>query len=183
MRSPQLPPPPTPRSAESRAGSVTLEGMNSVPRRITRARVAAAVAGAFLLAGSLSACSGTPIDNIIGGAVDRAVDEALGGDVDISTDGRVPSGFPESVPLLEGTVVGGASGGGAGWTVVVRADSVDQFADAQAALEGAGYTANTSNADADSAFGSYSGSEFNVQLTFATDTEGVVTAVYVVTPA
>lgn len=153
--------------------------------RARRTLVGAAIAVA--LTGALAGCSGTPLDNIVGGAVggavDRAIEEAVGGDVDISTDGQVPSGFPESVPLVDGTVIGGAAGGGAGWTVVIQPDSVDRFAEAQTALEGAGFTTNASNADAASAFGSFSGAEYNVQLTFATDTEGLVTAVYIVTPA
>ncbi|BDI23503.1 hypothetical protein [Herbiconiux sp. L3-i23] len=151
--------------------------------RVRIRRSVAAGAVALALTGALAGCSGTPLDNIVGGAVDRAIEEAVGGDVDISTDGQVPDGFPESIPLVDGTVVGGAAGGGAGWTVVIQPDSVDRFAEAQTALEGAGFTANASNADADSAFGSFTGTNYNLQLTFSTDAEGVVTAVYVVTPA
>lgn len=145
-------------------------------------RALAGIAGIALAAG-LVACSGSPIDNIVGGAVDRAIEEAVGGDVDISTDGRVPEGFPDSVPLVDGEVIGGAAGGGAGWTVVIRPDSVDRFDEAKTALEAAGFMATTSNADASSAFGSFTGADHNVQLTFSSDTDGVVTAVYVVTPA
>jgi hypothetical protein len=138
---------------------------------------------AVALAGGLVGCSGSPIDNIVGGAVDRAIEEAVGGDVDISTDGQIPEGFPETVPLVDGDVVGGAAGGAAGWTVVIRPDSVDRFADAKSALEGAGFTATASNSDATSGFGSFTGTDYNVQLTFSSDTDGIVTAIYVVTPA
>jgi hypothetical protein len=138
---------------------------------------------AVALATAVAGCTSNPIENIVGGAVDQAVEEAVGGPVDVSTDGNVPDGFPEAVPLVEGTVIGGAGGGDLGWTVAITADSIDRFAEAQTALEEAGFTTNTSNADTDSAFGSYSGNGHNVQLTFATDTDGVVTAVYVVTAA
>jgi len=159
--------------------------------RTIRAIVLRAVAGGVLavgLSGTLVGCSGTPIDNMIGGAVDgaleRALEEARDAGIDVSTDGGIPEGFPtDAVPLIEGTVVGGGSGGGIGWVVVVNADSMDRFADAQSALEQAGYAANVSNADDKSAFGSFAGADYNVQLTFSTDTDGVVSATYVVTPA
>ncbi|MFD1714273.1 hypothetical protein ACFSBZ_07320 [Amnibacterium flavum] len=144
-------------------------------------RFLAAAALSIALLTSVSACSGNPLENIVGGAVDKAIEEAVGGDVDISTDGQISEGFPDSIPLVEGTVVGGAAGGGAGWTVIIQPGSADAYNDAKAALEGAGFTADVSNADGNSAFGSFSGTEYNVQLTFATDTDGVVTAVYVVT--
>ena len=142
---------------------------------MTRPRLILPVA--LLAALTLTACS-TPIDNIVGGAVDRAVEETLGQGVDITTDGRLPE-----IPLVEGTIVGGATGADAGWTVVVRPDSADRFAEAEQKLVEAGYTVTASNSDASSAFGSYSGNGYNVQVLVGTDGDGQVTATYIVTNA
>jgi hypothetical protein len=172
------------------------------PRRVpirskSLLRPAAALALAAGLVGGLTACgSGSPVDNIVGGAIDssvegltgtvqQAVEDAAGevlGGAGITTDGTLPESFPSDVPLVEGTVRGGGAGPeGSGWVAQVTV-APDAFAAAQQRLEEAGYTASGVDSDADSGFGTFTGTAHRVVLTVSTDTEGVSTATYVVTP-
>jgi len=172
------------------------------PRRVLTSpksllRPIAALALSAGLVGGLTACgSGSPVDNIVGGAIDssvegltgtvqQAVEDAAGevlGGAGVTTDGTLPESFPSDVPLVEGTVRGGGSGPeGSGWVAQVTV-APDAFAAAQQRLEQAGYTASGVDSDADSGFGTFTGSTYRVLLTVSTDTEGVSTATYVVTP-
>jgi len=150
-----------------------------------------------------SGCSGNPLDNIVEGVIGSGVDEvtqgideltqgldesvrglvgdALGG-AEFSANGEVPPSFPKGIPLLEGDIVGGAGGpGGVGWVVQVRVIDASAFEGAQAALEGAGFTASNMSSDATSAFGTFTGAEYVVNVAIAT-TADETTATYVVTP-
>jgi len=128
-------------------------------------------------------------ENIVGGVVSEAqnqagdaISEALGG-AGVSTDGELPSGFPSDVVPVVGEVQGGGSGPDSSGWVVLTTLTGDDFASAQAALEGAGYEASAVNSDADSGFGTFTLAPYTVVLTVATDTEGATTATYVVTPS
>jgi len=126
-------------------------------------------------------------ENMVNGVVDEAqnqagdaISEALGG-AGVTTDGQLPSGFPSDEIPVVGEVQGGGSGpDSSGWVVVTTLGS-DDFASAQAALEGAGYVPSAVNSDADSGFGTFTLAPYTVVLTVATDTDGVSTATYVVT--
>jgi len=167
--------------------------MTTSPARIARPLlIAFAIATIPLLAG----CS--VAENMVNGVVSEAQDqaddaiseaqkqagdalsEALGGAA-FSTDGQLPSGFPADTIPVVGDVQGGVSGpDGSGWGV--RTTLVgDDFASAQAALEGAGFTSSAVNSDADSGFGTFTLEPHTVVLTVSTATDGVVTANYVVT--
>lgn len=151
----------------------------SLATRLTVATVLALGLGA-----GLTACSGTPVDNIVEGVVGDQVREALGGDVDIATDGQLPAGYPADAVPVTGDVQGGASAGGAGgagWTVLTTVTGTDSFAEAKAALEGAGFTTNAEDIDASSGYASFDSAEYDVNLTYST-VDGVVTATYIVTP-
>ena len=126
-------------------------------------------------------------ENMVNGVVDEAqsqagdaISEALGG-AGISSDGELPGGFPsDAVPLVGEVQGGGSAPDASGW--VVRTILVgDDFASAQAALEGAGYESSAVNADADSGFGTFTLAPYSVLLTVATDADGEMTATYVVT--
>jgi hypothetical protein len=166
--------------------------------RTPRARLVRS-ASALLLAGGvvvgLTACGeGSMVDNIVGSAVDQGVESVRGtvedavGDVlggaSVSTDGTLPESFPADVPLLDGTVRGGGAGPeGTGWVAQLTAGSLDDFAAAQAQLEGAGYTASGVNVDGDTALGTFTGPTYRVLLTLTTQSsDGTVVATYVVTP-
>ncbi|UTT62854.1 hypothetical protein [Microcella humidisoli] len=157
----------------------------------------AAAAIVIALATGTSACStGTPIDNIVEGLVQQGVDQLVGGideqirglvddvlgGVELTGDGEVPASFPAEVPLTGAVLGGGAGPEGSGWVVRTQLDGGLGFADAAAALEQAGFTASGVSSDATSGYGAYSGAAYRVDLSVATDGEGVVTATYVVTP-
>ncbi|WP_168916195.1 hypothetical protein [Microcella flavibacter] len=154
-----------------------------------------AVLAAGLVLGT-SACTGTPLDNLVEGVVGSGVDQVtegldesvrglaedvLGG-AELSTDGELPASFPQAIPLLGGEIVGGAGGpDGVGWVAQVRIDDAAAFEGARAALEGAGFAASNVSSDPTSAFGTFTGAEYVVNLAIAT-TNGETTATYVVTP-
>jgi hypothetical protein len=159
--------------------------------RSRRLLAAGALAGALALTG----CTGTPLDNMIEGLVGQGaeqlgeqveggieglVGDALGG-TEVTTDGQLPSGFPEGEVPLTGTVLGGGSApNGVGWVVRTELASASDFGQAQTALEGAGYTAAAVNSDANSGFGTFSSADYTVVLVVATES-GQATATYVVT--
>lgn len=151
-----------------------------------------------MLAGmlTLTACTGTPLDNIVEGVVGEGADQiaeqieggvqglvedAIGG-TEISTDGQLPAGFPSDAVPLTGTVLGGGSApNGTGWVVRTELGSAAEFENARGALEGAGYTASAVNADASSGFGTFTSAEYTVVLVVATES-GQANATYIVTP-
>ncbi|MFN4002132.1 hypothetical protein [Microcella sp.] len=162
-----------------------------------RSRRLAAAALALALVGGTTACStGTPLDNIVEGLVQQGVDQLVGGideqirglvdevlgGVEITGDGQVPASFPADVPLTGSVLGGGAGPEGSGWVVRTQLDGGLGFADAAAALEGAGFAASGVSSDAASGYGAYTATAYRVDLSVATDGEGVVTATYVVTP-
>jgi hypothetical protein len=161
-----------------------------------RRSVAAAVIVVALATGTSACSTGTPIDNIVEGIVQQGVDQLVGGideqirglvddvlgGVELTGDGEVPASFPAEVPLTGAVLGGGAGPEGSGWVVRTQLDGGLGFADAAAALEQAGFTASGVSSDATSGYGAYSGAAYRVDLSVATDGEGVVTATYVVTP-
>jgi hypothetical protein len=118
----------------------------------------------------------------VAGGIDGALDTALGS-TGITSDGKVPDGFPtRDVPLVDGTVLGGGAGpNGSGWVVQVRADAVSDFRAAEQQLADAGYTESAERSDASSAFGLFRSDSHRVVLTFSDGSDGV-TATYIVTP-
>ncbi|PZF56946.1 hypothetical protein DEJ23_08270 [Curtobacterium sp. MCSS17_008] len=118
----------------------------------------------------------------VAGGIDGALDAALDG-TGVTSDGRVPDGFPTSdVPLVDGTVLGGGAGpNGSGWVVQVRVASVDDFPAAAEQLAAAGYTESAKRADSSSAFGLFRSDAHRVVLTVSETKDGV-TATYIVTP-
>ncbi|ROS74947.1 hypothetical protein EDF24_2386 [Curtobacterium sp. PhB130] len=118
----------------------------------------------------------------IAGGIDGALDTALKG-TNVTSDGKVPDGFPTSaVPLVDGTVLGGGSGpNGSGWVVQVQASSVDDFGTAAQQLTDAGFTESAKRADSSSAFGIFRSDDHRVVLTFSKSDAGA-TATYIVTP-
>lgn len=117
----------------------------------------------------------------VAGGIDGALDTALEG-TNVTSDGKVPAGFPtRAVPLVDGTVLGGGAGpNGSGWVVQVRAASVGDFATAVQQLTDAGFTESAKRADASSAFGMFRSDDHRVVLTFSDGKDGV-TATYIVT--
>ena len=139
----------------------------------------------IFLAPALAGCS--VAENMVNGVVSEAqnqagdaISEALGG-AGISTDGELPPGFPaDQIPVVGEVQGGGSSPESSGW-VVLTTLTTDDFASAQAALEGAGYVSSAVSSDADSGFGTFTLAPYTVVLTVSTDGDGATTAAYVVT--
>lgn len=160
-----------------------------------RRPLAAAALAVALVAGTSACSTGTPIDNIVEGLVQQGVDQLVGGideqirglvddvlgGVELTGDGTVPSSFPGEVPLTGDVLGGGAGPQGSGWVVRTRLDGGLGFADAAAELEAAGFAPSGVSSDAGSGYGAFTGDTYRVDLSVATDGDGVVTATYVVT--
>ena len=126
----------------------------------TRAAIAVAIAG--LTASLLTGCFGNPGD-LVNQGVEEAIESATGGDVSL---GELPEDFPESVPVIEGDVAGGASGSNdaPGWTIVVTSTSADPMADATAALEAAGFADDGNISGDGGGAAGFSNGEYSVLL-------------------
>ena len=164
---------------------------------VSRTRRLAGAALAVALVAGTSACStGTPLDNIVDGLVQQGVDQLVGGideqisglvgevlgGVEITGDGELPASFPADV-IVTGVILGGGAGPeGSGWVVRTQLDGGTSFTEAAAALEGAGFEPSGVSSDATSGYGAFSSTTYRVDLSVATDGDGVVTATYVVTP-
>ena len=134
--------------------------MSTLPT-ISRAAVAVAIAG--ITASLLTGCFGNPVENLVNQGVEDAVESATGGDV--SLDGELPEGFPTSVPLIDGDITVAAGAGGAdGWVVVISSSASDPVAEAASALEGAGFTEDTTVSGAGMGAKVYSNAEYIVLL-------------------
>jgi hypothetical protein len=118
----------------------------------------------------------------VAGGIDGALDTALKG-ANVTSDGKVPDGFPtKDVPLVDGTVLGGGAGpNGSGWVVQLRVDGLDAFSSAQSALANAGFASSTTRSDSSSAFGMYRSDDYRVILAVSKNSDGT-TATYIVTP-
>jgi hypothetical protein len=121
--------------------------------------------------------------------VRHSVEDVVGdtlGKVQVSTDGAVPPSFPrDAVPFADGKLLGGgAAPEGAGWVAQVAVPDVPGgFADAQAKLEAAGFTADDDVAsDATSGYGRFTTDAYTVIVTVSADL-GSPVATYVVLPA
>lgn len=128
----------------------------------TRAATALAIAG--ITASLLTGCFGNPAD-LVDKGVEDAIEGATGGDV--SLGGELPADFPTTIPLVDGdvTFAGGAGDtDGKGWVVVLTSSAADPVADAAAALEGAGFTEDTSMTGAEAGARIYTNPEYFVLL-------------------
>ena len=130
----------------------------------TTTRAATAVAIAGITASLLTGCFGNPGD-LVDKGVEDAIESATGGDV--SLGGELPADFPTTIPLIDGdvTFAGGAGDAdGKGWVVVLTSSAADPVADAAAALEGAGFTEDTTMAGGEAGARIYTNAEYFVLL-------------------
>lgn len=146
----------------------------SIQQTTTRAAIAVAIAG--ITASLLTGCFGNPVEDLVNQGVEDAVEGATGGDV--SLGGELPADFPTSVPILDGDInVAAGAGGTEGWVVVITSSATDPVAEAAAALEGAGFTEDTTVSGGGLGAKVYSNAEYLVMIAG----EGT-TLTYTVTP-
>jgi len=102
------------------------------------ARVSAALVAVGIAAAALTGCSSGPIQDLVGQQVEEAVEQTTGGEV--SFGGELPTGFPASIPLIDGELTFSAGSGGAeGWIVTIDPSVGDAIGAAGAALEAGGF--------------------------------------------
>lgn len=129
-----------------------------MPTLSTPTRAGIAIAIAALSAPLLTGCVG----DLVNRGVEEALEGATGGDVSL---GDLPEGFPTSIPLIEGDIQvggGGSASGGEGWVVVISSSAADPLAEAASALEGAGFTEDTTASGAGMSAKVYSNAEYLV---------------------
>jgi hypothetical protein len=132
-------------------------------------RAAATLAAAATAALLFTGCSANPVGDLVNQGVEDAVESATGGDVNL--DGELPADFPESVPVIDGTInVSGAGPDGEGWLVILTPTAADPVGAASAELEAAGFTADKAAAGDAGAAAVYSDSEYVVLLASDGDT-------------
>jgi hypothetical protein len=133
-----------------------------MPTLRSRDRVAVALAAGVAAATLLTGCVGTAQEFVERG-VEDTVESATGGQVDLS--GELPDDFPDSVPVIDGTIeLAGGAEGMDGWVVVLSSAASDPLVDARTELEAAGFSEDPTLPDT-TAGGSVSGNgEFMVIL-------------------
>jgi len=84
--------------------------------------------------------------------------------------------------VLTGQILGGGAGPeGSGWVARTEIDGGLGFTEAAAALESAGFAPSGVSSNASGGYGAFTSAAFRVDLSVATDGDGIVTATYVVT--
>lgn len=104
-------------------------------------RISLAIAVAALSVPALTGCFANPIEGLVRGGIEQAIEGASG--ADISFGGALPDGWPAEVPVIDGEIVfgGGASESGSDvWMVTIVSNAADPVAEARAKLEAAGFT-------------------------------------------
>lgn len=140
----------------------------------TRAAMTVAIVG--VTASLLTGCFANPVEELVNRSVEGAVEEATGGDVNLS--GELPVDFPAEVPVIEGKIgLSAGAGGTEGWIIAVTTTSSDALAEAAAELEADGFAEDTSVSGGQLGAKVYTGSEYLVLLAG----EGS-TVTYTVTP-
>lgn len=125
----------------------------------SRTRLGVLAALALVTATGLTGCV-NPVEELVNKSIEGAVEEATGGDV--SVGGELPADFPAEVPLVDGDIVFAAGSNGEGWLVTITAKGADPVAEAVAALEAAGFAADTSVSGTDAAASVYSNETYLV---------------------
>lgn len=144
----------------------------------TKTRAALAASVAVFASVALAGCFANPIEGLVKGGVEQAVEGATGGDV--SLGGQLPAGFPSEIPLIDGEIgFGGSAGEGseAGWVVTIQSEAADPIAEARAKLEAAGFTAEAGFEGDTGSLAAYRNERYGVVV--AGETGGVL---YTVTP-
>lgn len=125
-----------------------------------RLRLGLLAATALVAATALTGCFANPVEDLVNQGIEGAVEEATGGDV--SLGGELPADFPAEVPLPDGEIVFAAGTAGEGWIVTMTSAAADPVADAAAALEGAGFTVDTTLSGTDAGASVYTNEKYLV---------------------
>jgi hypothetical protein len=151
---------------------------------VSRARIAIPFLALALLAGpALTGCSSTALAE----GVFEGVAGENGQEIDLNTDGGLPEGFPEYIPVIDGAVVLGTSiGEGADIVITVQVaidDPKAAFDTINAQLLEAGFTTDFSGIREEdgTGYGTYDDGKHNVTLSTGTESaDGQMVATYLI---
>lgn len=119
----------------------------------------------------VSACN--PLAAVTEQAVEQAVEEATGGNIDIDAGGGVsiPADFPAEIPLIDAKLFSTTSlpmGEQMTWTLIFTVkDPAAAFSEASSQLLGAGYQESLKSETAEGSFATYDNGTWNILLTSA----------------
>lgn len=142
-------------------------------KMLTTATLFAVISG---LTFSLAACN--PIAAVTEQAVEKAVEDTTGADVDIDAGGGVsmPDDFPSDVPVLDAKLFSSTSipnGDSKTWTILFQvSDPAKAYADASKKLTDAGYTVGATTESAEGSFGTFDNGTWSVTVTAAPGVSG-----------
>lgn len=131
-------------------------------------RIAAASATLVIATVGLTGCSW------VSDLINQGVDQSTGGSISLS---GLPSDWPGDVPVIDGTITGGAKVNN-GWTALVQTSSASALSDAQAKLENYGFVVQSNVTNNGAGVITMINSHYQVTLTGNSD--GVL---YVIAPA
>ena len=129
-------------------------------------RSTAVIGISLLLTSGLAACN--PLGVLGEQAVEKAVKDATGADVDVDTGGGVslPADFPGGIPLIDGKLYATTAlpmGESKQWTITMTVDNHEAaYAEASKLLADAGYTETANVASADGGFATFDNGTWTV---------------------
>lgn len=148
------------------------------------ATVLVAGAGTF----GLAACN--PLAAVTEQAVEKAVEDSTGADIDIDAGGGVsmPEDFPSDVPVIDAKLFTATSipnGSSKTWTILYQVDDPTKaYEAASKRLTDAGFTSTSSMQAAEGSYGTFENGTWSVMLTAAPGVSGEKAMLsYVVQPS
>jgi hypothetical protein len=148
---------------------------------ISRARIAIPFLALALLAGpALTGCSSQALAE----GVAEGVAAENGQEIDLNTDGGMPDGFPENIPVIEGDVISGVAVGDGGtqtWTVQIAiTDPEAAYNEIKTGLEKAGFSSDFTGMNEGQGYGTFDDGAHSVVISTGDNGTNVVAATYIV---
>lgn len=148
---------------------------------LSRARIAIPFLALALLGGPvLTGCSSQAFAE----GVFEGVASENGQEIDLNTDGGLPDGFPENIPVLDGEVISGVSVGDGEtqtWTVQIAiTDAEAAYNEIRTGLEKAGFTSDFTGMNEGHGYGTFDDGVHSVVISTGDNGSNVVAATYIV---
>jgi len=148
---------------------------------ISRARIAIPFLALALLAGpALTGCSSQALAE----GVAEGVAADNGQEIDLNTDGGMPDGFPENIPVIEGDVISGVAVGDGEtqtWTVQIAiTDPEAAYNEIKTGLEKAGFSSDFTGMNEGQGYGTFDDGAHSVVISTGDNGTNVVAATYIV---
>ena len=147
----------------------------------SRARIAIPLLALALLAGPvLTGCSPQSLTE----GIAEGVAGENGQKIDLNTDGGLPDGFPENIPVIDGEVISGVSVGDGEtqtWTVQIAiSDAEAAYNEVASGLEKAGFTSDFTGMTDGQGYGTFDDGVHSVVISTGDNGTDVMAATYIV---